>query len=53
MVVVITPAGLEKYFEETGEPVEDPSSPPEGSPDVERLVAVAQKYGIEIPPSPA
>lgn len=53
MVVIITPAGLEKFFEEVGEPVTDPSSPPEEPPDVERLVAVAQKYGMEISPSPA
>jgi hypothetical protein len=48
--VIITPAGLEKFFEEVGEPVTDPSSPLEGPPDIERLVAVARKYGMEIPP---
>ncbi len=53
MAVIITPGGLEKFFEEVGEPVTDPSSPPEAPPDVERLVAVARKYGIEIPPPPA
>ena len=53
MAVIIAPAGLERFFQEAGEPVEDPSSPPEGPPDVERLVAVAQKYGIEILPPPA
>ena len=53
MIVIITPAGLEKFFEEVGEPVTDPSSPPEGPPDIERLVAVARKYGMEIPPPPA
>ncbi len=53
MAVIITPAGLEKFFEEVGEPVTDPSSPPESPPDVERLVAVARKYGMEIPPPPA
>ncbi len=53
MAVIIAPAGLERFFEEAGEPVEDPSSPPGGPPDVERLVAVAQRYGIEILPPPA
>jgi hypothetical protein len=53
MAVIITPAGLEKFFEEVGEPVTDPSSPPEGPPDIERLVAVAREYGMEIPPPPA
>jgi mannose-6-phosphate isomerase-like protein (cupin superfamily) len=53
MTVIITPAGLEKFFEEVGEPVTDPSFPPEGPPDIERLVAVARKYGMEIAPPPA
>ena len=53
MALIVTPAGLEKFFEEVGEPVTDPSSPPEGPPDIERLVAVARKYGMEIPPPPA
>ena len=52
MAVLITPGGLEKMFEEFGEPVTDPSSPPEGPPDVERLVAVSQKYGVQVLPSP-
>ncbi len=52
MAVLITPAGLEKMVEEFGEPVKDPSSPHEGPPDVERLVAVSQKYGVELPPPP-
>ncbi len=52
MAVIIAPAGLEKFFEEVGEPVTDPSSPPEGPPDIERLVAVARKYGIKIAPPP-
>ena len=49
MAVIITPAGLEKFFEEVGEPVTDLSSPPDGPPDIGRLVAVARKYGIEVP----
>jgi hypothetical protein len=53
MAVIITPAGLGKSFEEVGEPATDPSSPPEGSPDIGRLVAVARMYGIEIPAPPA
>jgi len=36
----------------TGEPVTDPSTPPEGLPDIERLVALNQKYGVEILPPP-
>jgi hypothetical protein len=52
MAVFITPAGLEGMFEEFGEPVTDPSTPPEGLPDIERLVALNQKYGVEILPPP-
>jgi quercetin dioxygenase-like cupin family protein len=52
MAVIIAPAGLEKFFEEVGEPVTDPSSPPEGPPDIERLVAVGRKHGIEMAPPP-
>jgi mannose-6-phosphate isomerase-like protein (cupin superfamily) len=52
MSVLITPAGLERMFEEFGEPVTDLSSPPEGPPDIERLVALNQKYGVEILPPP-
>src|ERR687893_1211221 len=48
MVVIITPAGLERFFEEAGEPVTDPSSPPEGPPDVERLAPVGQTDRLEI-----
>ena len=50
MVVLIMPAGFEKMVEEVGEPVIDPSSPPEGPPDIERLAAVQRKYGVEMPP---
>ena len=52
MSVLLTPAGLEKMFEELGEAVTDPSFPPEGPPDIERLVAINRKYGVEIPPPP-
>jgi quercetin dioxygenase-like cupin family protein len=52
MLVHVTPAGLENMFAEVGEPVSDPSSPPEGPPDIERLVEVNRKYGVEIPPPP-
>ncbi len=52
MTVLITPAGFEGFFEEVGEPAVDPSSPPPGPPDVEKVMAVAPKYGMEIPPPP-
>lgn len=53
MLVTITPAGFEKFFEEVGEPATDPSSPPPfGQEEIERLLATAPKYGMEIPPPP-
>jgi cupin domain len=50
MLVLVTPAGLDKFFEEMGEIGTDASSPP-ASPDqeyFERFGATAQKYGIEV-----
>ncbi len=48
---MIVPAGLEKVFEEVGKPGTDLSSPPPfEEADVDRLLAVAPKYGAEIPP---
>ena len=44
--------GLEKFFLEAGEPATEGSSPPEGEPDVERIVEIGQKYGLAIPPPP-
>ncbi len=52
MIVLIMPAGFEKMVEEVGEPVIDPSSPPERPLDIERLVAIQRKYGVEMPPPP-
>ena len=47
---LMVPAGLEKFFEEVGKPGTDASSPPPfGEEDVERFLAVAPKYGVEIP----
>ena len=53
MLVSQTPGGLhECFFEEIGEPAMDGSEPPAVGPqDMGRIVAIAVKYGIEIPPS--
>lgn len=54
MLVFVTPAGLEKFFEEVGEEATDESSPPPfGQAEIERLLAIAPKYDLEIPPLPA
>src|ERR671933_2468487 len=49
-LVLVTPAGIEKFIEEAGEPATDKSSPPAPPelPELERIVAIAQKYGIEV-----
>lgn len=51
-LAIVAPAGFEKFFFEVGEPATDKSSPPEGPPDVEKVLAAAPKYGLEIPPPP-
>ncbi len=53
-LVLVTPAGVEGFVEEAGEPAVDPSSvpPPPDMPQIQRLVETAQKYGIEVPPPP-
>ncbi|TCJ13892.1 cupin domain-containing protein [Rubrobacter taiwanensis] len=53
-LIMVTPAGLEKMFEEIATPATDPSAPPPppGPEDVEKLLAVAPRYGLEIVPPP-
>jgi mannose-6-phosphate isomerase-like protein (cupin superfamily) len=51
-LAVITPGGFEKFFVEVGEPATEGDSPPEGEPDVGRIVQVGQKYGVEFLPPP-
>ena len=50
---MLTPAGIEKFFEEVSVPALDKSSPPpfeEG--DLNRVLSIAPKYGLAIrPPS--
>ena len=53
-VATIRPAGLEEFFLEVSDPAEDPSAPPptHGEEVIERILAVAPKYGLEILPPP-
>jgi quercetin dioxygenase-like cupin family protein len=55
MLCWVTPAGLEKFFIELGQPVQDPADPPPSvSPaDIARAIASAPKYGLEIIPPPS
>ncbi len=52
VLVVYSPGGFEGFFFEAGEPATEGSPPPEGEPDVGRIVEIGQKYGLEIPPPP-
>ena len=46
ILFINTPAGpLEQFLLEFGEPVSDPSSPPQGPPDMDKLQASAQRTG--------
>jgi quercetin dioxygenase-like cupin family protein len=48
-LTLIVPGGLEKFFEEVGKPGTGPSSPPPfEEEDIERLLALAPRYGAEI-----
>ncbi len=48
-LTLMVPAGLERFFEEVGKPGRDQSSPPPvEEEDIERLLAVAPKYGVDI-----
>ena len=53
-LVLVTPAGVEGFVEEAGEPATDLSSVPPVPelPELQRLVETAQKYGIEVLPPP-
>ncbi len=53
MLAVITPGGLERFFLEASEPAPEGSFPPPGPPDIEKVIASATKYGVEIPPPPS
>ena len=50
-IVIQSPAGVEKFIAEAGKPVTDPSArpaPPE-LPELQKIVAIAQKHGIDVP----
>ena len=55
MVITLVPAGMEHFFEEVLDPVDDPTAaPPALSPQmIQRMLAAAPKHGLEIlPPAP-
>ena len=54
MLIMVTPPGFEQFMAEFAQPVPSFDSPPlpVTPSDIERLVAVAPKYGLEILPPP-
>jgi quercetin dioxygenase-like cupin family protein len=49
MIVSVAPAGLEKMFLEVGQPVTfGQQAPPPSKTEIDKLLAVAPSYGIEI-----
>jgi quercetin dioxygenase-like cupin family protein len=50
LLVTFSPEGIEEMFYEMGHPVEDPALPPprQAPEDLKRIVAIAQRYGVEI-----
>ncbi len=47
-LVVVTPGGLERMFEEGGVPVSDSADPPEHVYDPEAAVAISKRFGFEV-----
>lgn len=54
MLVWMSPAGFENFFAEVGVPIAEGETPPQEvtGEHIERLLAVAPKYQLEIPPPP-
>ncbi|MBA2316132.1 MAG: cupin domain-containing protein [Chloroflexi bacterium] len=48
IVAITTPAGFERFVTEAGVPAERRTLPPDGPPDIERLIAAAAQHGQEI-----
>ena len=54
MLISVAPAGLEEMFFEVGVPLAEgaTTAAPPSKEEIEKLLAVAPKYGIEILPPP-
>ena len=51
MLAMAWPAGIETFFLEIGQPVPDPAAPaPAVSLDIEKLIALSQKYSFDVLP---
>lgn len=47
-ILVLTTAQHEAFFRAAGEPAAERSLPPAGPPDMDKLAAAAERYGVEI-----
>jgi hypothetical protein len=53
MIVLLTPGGFERLWEELGEPATQLTTPPPVDAGViEKLIALAPTYHLQIPPPP-
>jgi quercetin dioxygenase-like cupin family protein len=52
-IVIQSPSGIEKFIEEAGKPAPDPGArpAPPAMPELEKIVAIAHKHGIDVPPA--
>src|SRR5436309_12661685 len=52
-VVIQSPSGVERFIEEAGKPATNPNArpAPPAMSELEKIVAIAQKHGIELPPA--
>jgi hypothetical protein len=48
LLILATPAGLEQFVIEAGEPGTDRSSPPTAPPDMDKLMQAAARHQIDI-----
>jgi quercetin dioxygenase-like cupin family protein len=50
VLIVYTPGGLDRFFAEVGEraPSRELPPPPETPPDIERLAAIGERYGLQL-----
>jgi quercetin dioxygenase-like cupin family protein len=55
VLITYSPGGIEKFFDEAGEPAprREVPPPPSSPPDLERLVAIGARHGMQIQEPPA
>ncbi len=55
LLITYAPGGIEKFFAEAGEPAQRRELPPHSDtpPDVDRVIEIAKRHGIQMQPMPA